>query len=159
MKAYISKSHNYPLHALFYSKQSALQVIRCLRRLYYLLHALFYPKQSVLQVIRCLRWLYYLLYALFYPKQSVKQVIESVASKQNRLPRGEPVVILLRYRSGSDDLVSAVETVPLHCFLSHLVLEDLSCCIHREAVNKVNVSRNLVLSHVIHDILLDLIFR
>ena len=58
-----------------------------------------------------------------------------------------------------NDLVRAVEAMPLHCFLPHLVLEDLACSVHRKAFDEVDVSRDLVLGHVIHDVLLYLLFR
>ena len=58
----------------------------------------------------------------------------------------------------SYDLIRILEIMSLNCFLSHLVLEDLTCCVHRESVNEVDISRNLVLSHVIHDKLLNLFF-
>ena len=56
------------------------------------------------------------------------------------------------------DLVSILKAVPLDCFFPHLVLQDLTCRIHRETVNEVYVSRDLVLGHVGPYIFLDLFF-
>ena len=56
----------------------------------------------------------------------------------------------------SDNLVCVLEVVALDCLFPHLVLEDLTCCIHRESFYEVNVSRDLVLGHVGPDIILNL---
>ena len=58
----------------------------------------------------------------------------------------------------SNYLISTVQAVSFDCLFPHLVLEDLACSVHRESFDEVDISRNLVLSHVIHDELLDLFF-
>ena len=65
----------------------------------------------------------------------------------------------IKNRSGCYDLIRILKAVPFDGLFPHLVLEDLARSIHRESFNEVNVSRNLMLSHMIHDILLDLFFR
>ncbi len=61
-------------------------------------------------------------------------------------------------RSGSLYAVSVVELELFNSLFSHFVLEYLTGSIHREAVNEVNVSWALMLSHTSEAEVLDLLF-
>lgn len=45
---------------------------------------------------------------------------------------------------GRVDAAGACKTEALGRFLAHFVLENLACCIHREAVDKVDVARDFM---------------